>query len=428
MINCINFINFKYLPRISFVVCLAIVLANMALTNTVLAQTEPGNEVPDLLALQGQTVEVIYTDGSAEWPLKITQLQESKTPGSLKSIKVQFKDEKRQRKVNAIKIDEIILDHQHLDVTFDKAKRGLVHSPEKRKQRLAHHARVTERLKGQRHRLWRPISEEEEAQFLSRQKELIEKTKSHFTHINFRVVETEYFIVCTDLSTEQIDGYLASLDAMYRELCLAFGIPPAKNIWCGKCIVFPFARRAEFEEFESKFFNNNRTEGAQGLCHQSGNGQVVFSGYRGNSDSYFGTVLVHETAHGFVHRYLSSARAPSWLNEGMSDWIANAIMKTDDVPRKQIQSANLVRRTETWGDFLTTSRIDFEYYGSASTLVEILLRRDKGGQFRQFFRSIKEGVAAEESLKDSFGLSYQDLTILYAEQIARMPEKLPRRR
>jgi len=77
---------------------------------------------------------------------------------------------------------------------------------------------------------------------------------------------------------------------------------------------------------------------------------------------------------------------------------------------------------------LTVPRIDFEYYGSASTLVEILLRRDKGGQFRQFFRGIKEGKAAEESLKESFGLSYQDLTILYGEQLNEIPEKLPRRR
>jgi len=282
-------------------------------------------------------------------------------------------------------------------------------------------------LKGTGHKLWKPLTADQQAEFLSDQKELVKKVESHFSRINFRVVETEFFIVCTDLSAAQIDGYMASLDAMYRELCLAFGIPPAKNIWCGKCIIFPFSRESDFKEFEGEFFDNPNTGGAQGLCHQSRNGQVVFAGYRGDSDSYFGGVLVHETAHGFVHRYLSSARAPSWLNEGMSDWIANAIMKTNAIPRKQIKSANIVKRAGTWGDFLTARRISFDHYGSASTLVEILLRRDKGGQFRSFFRGIKEGKASEESLKENFGISYQDLTILYAEQISRMPEKLPRR-
>ena len=99
----------------------------------------------------------------------------------------------------------------------------------------------------------------------------------------------------------------------------------------------------------------------------------------------------------------------------MSDWIANTIMKNNDVPRKQIDSANIIKRTGTWNDFLPTSRISFDHYGAASTLVEILLRRDKGLQFRQFFTGIKEGKDAEESLKECFGLSYQDLAILYAE-------------
>lgn len=419
--------------RIVRAVCFAVAVVNIALSAVAFGQEEAEGDVPDLLTLEGKTVELIYADGTAEWPLKVTQIQEGKTPGSLKYIKVQFKQEKRQRKVNANKIGEIILDHQdqadyeHLDVIFDKAKRGLVHSPEKRQQRLAHRAKVSERLKGLRKRLWQPISAQEEEKFLTRQKELIEKTESHFSNIKFRVVETEYFFFCTDLTSEQVDGYLASLDAMYRELCLAFGIPPARKIWVGKCVVFAFSRKSDFREFEASIMGNEDAQG-QGICHQSSNGPVIFAGYRGDSDSYFGKVMVHETAHGFVHRYLSSARAPSWLNEGMSDWIANAIMKTDAVPRRQIQSANLVKKTGTWGDFLTASRIEFDHYGSASTLVEMLLRRDKGGQFRQFFRGIKEGIAPEESLKDNFGLSYQDLTILYAEQIARMPERLPRSR
>lgn len=421
-------LNFKIYLRIAVVVCSAIALANFGLTVDVSAQHNAGNEVPDLLTLEGKTVELIYTDGHAEWPLKITQIEEGKTAGTLKSIKVQFKDEKRTRKVNANKIGEIILNHEHLDVEFDRGKRGLAYSPEKREARLKHAAEVAERLKAQRHRFWKPLTEEQQAKFLADQREMVEKAKSHFSRLDMRVVETEFFIVCTDLSAEQINGYLASLDAMYRELCMAFGIPPSKNIWCGKCVVFPFSSEAIFKEFESEFFKNNSTGDAQGLCHQASNGRVVFSGYRGKSDSYFGGVMVHETAHGFVHRYLSSARAPSWLNEGMSDWIANAIMKTDDVPFKQIESANVVKQSGTWGDFLTTSRIGFKYYGSASTLVEILVRRDKGGQFRQFFTSIKEGKAAEESLKESFGISHQDLIILYAEQIARMPERLPRGR
>lgn len=419
------------LPALSNLGSVAICLCYFCLSQNLIAQTIPlvkqSQTPPDLMSLENQIVEIVYTDGRAQWPLTITQLEESKTPGSLKYIKVKFKDEERQQKINANKIREIIVDHQPLDVTYDRKARGLVHDPEKREKRLEHLTEVKNRLSGQRHRLWNPLTEQEDATFLAHQKDLIEETQSALSHIQFRVVETEFFIVCTDLTPVQVDGYLVSLDAMYEELCEAFGIPPARKIWCGKCPVFAFNREQDFQAFEKLIMKNDAfLNGAQGLCHQSSSGEVLFAGYRGESDTYFGTVLVHETAHGFVHRYLSSARAPSWLNEGMSDWIAHAIMKTDAVPRKQISSANLIRKTGTWSDFLTTQRIEFDYYGTASTMVEILLRRDKGGQFREFFRGIKEGKAAEESLKESFGLSYKDLEILYAQQLKRIPERLPR--
>ena len=404
--------------------CLAWCLTTNAQTD---ASSNDASTVQDLLSLEGKTVELIYTDGTAHWPLTVTETFEGKEPDSLRAIRVQFKDEKKQPKIDGRKIAEIILDDQPLDVEYDKNKRGLVHSPEKRKQRVDHLAEVKVRLKSKRRRLWQPLTEEQDAEFLEKQQKRIEQTRSHFSNKPFRVVETEFFTVCTDVPAEQVNGYMASLDAMYRELCMAFGLPPARKIWVGKCVVFAFSQRADYIEFESSIMGNDSAEGTRGFCHQSSNGNVIFAGYRGDSDVAFGNTMVHETAHGFVHRYLSSARAPSWLNEGMSDWIANAIMKSDVVPRKQVRSANVIRETGTWGDFLTSKRIEGEFYGSASTLVEILLRRDRGGQFREFFRGIKEGKEADESLKDSFGLSYQDLVILYAEQLQKIPERLPRR-
>ena len=404
--------------------CLAWSLPANAQTD---ASSNEASTVPDLLSLEGKTVELIYTDGTANWPLTVTEIFEGKEPDALRAIRVQFKDEKKKPKIDGRKIAEIILDDQPLDVEYDQKKRGLVHSPEKRKKRIDHLAEVKSRLQSKRHRLWPPVTPEQDAAFLAKQQQQIEETRSHFPNRQFRVVETEFFKVCTDLPAEQVNGYLASLDAMYRELCKAFGLPPAHKVWVGKCNIFAFAQRADYLEFEISIMKYENAEGTQGLCHQTGQGNVCFAGYRGASDQAFGSTMVHETTHGFVHRYLSSARAPSWLNEGMADWIAYAIMKSSKIPRRQVQSANLIRKTGTWGDFLTTNRIEFDHYGAASTLVEILLRRDKGGQFREFFRGIKEGKDADESLKDSFGLSYQDLVILYAEQLQKIPERLPSR-
>lgn len=240
------------------------------------------------------------------------------------------------------------------------------------------------------------------------------------SHVQFRLVETEYFLFLTDLTPVEVDGYIAYLDAMYEELCKAFGLSPQRNIWAGKCVVIAFRAPQNYYQFEAAVMNNPDTQGTQGLCHQSSNGTVIFAGYKGENN-FFAHVLVHETAHGFVHRYMTTAHAPSWLNEGMSDWLADKIVGGKQIAQRQEQSAKMVMQRGGWGDFLTTERISGDHYGCASTLVEILLALDKEGtKFREFFNGIKEGEPADESLKDSFGISYQELTILYAQAVSKM--------
>ena len=52
-------------------------------------------------------------------------------------------------------------------------------------------------------------------------------------------------------------------------------------------------------------------------------------------------------------------------------------------------------------------------------MVDILLDRNKDGQFRQFVREIKEGKPIETSLNDSFGLTFKDLETLYVDWVSR---------
>ena len=376
----------------------------------------------DLTTLLGHTVEITFNDGYHQAFLEVTDTIAGKAPGGLRSIKIRPVGARKKKTINAKNIVEIYLDEQPLDVTYDRKQRSLIHDPEKRSARIAHDERVTSRLRSIGHRKWQPLTDQQQAEFVNKQRKFLEEVQEALPHVEFRLVETEFFMVFTNLPSEQVDGYLASLDAMYRELCLAFGLSNQKNVWCGKCVVLPFSSERDYLVFESVVMKNDDARGSQGLCHQRGNGEVIFAGFRRDNDTVFGSVLVHETSHGFIHRYLSSARIPSWLNEGMADWIANAIMKPRHIPLKQLRSAQLVKQNGGWGDFLSAKRISFDHYGSASSLVEILVSQDKGGQFREFFKGIKEGKAGEESLKDSFGISYADLTAIYAEYLSRIPD------
>ena len=397
-------------------VTLAITCLLSVATITQAQQDNGTDESPSLGRLTGVVVSVRLKDGSTITDVTVESASKGKMDDSVKSLKVLPSGTKRRTTISGAKIEEIFVGDQPLDIIYDRKNRCLVHSPEKRLDRREHRRNVEKRLAEKRHRFWKKLTPEDHERFMTEHKEFLKKSQEVMSHISFRLVETEYFLFLTDLPPAEVDGYIVYLDAMYKQLCGAFGLSPTQNHWCGKCVVVAFGRKLDFLNFEATVMKNPNAEGAQGLCHQYGDGRVIFTGYKGDN-GFFAHVLVHETAHGFVHRYMTSAKAPSWLNEGMSDWLANVIVKGDQIPRRQKGSARTIFRQGGWGDFLTTPRIGSDYYGSASTMIEILLAQDKGGQFKNFFDGIKEGKDGEEALKDAFGLSYQNLQILYTERM-----------
>ena len=341
---------------------------------------------------------------------------DGKEPETWKSFKVQLKDSKRTSKILAKNVVEIFLDGQPMDVAYDRKSRGVSISEEKKKERLEWEREVNRKLASRRDRLWKPLTAAKHEEFMVKHRLFIKKTKQKMSHLQFRYVEREYFMFLTNLSSQEVDGLLEKLDLMYSELCKAFGIPPTHNIWCGKCVVVAFRDQSDFLKFESQIMNVDAT-GAQGICHSFGDGKVIFAGYQG--DNGFPNVLVHETSHGFVHRYMSSAGVPSWLNEGMADWISHQIVRNNRIPTRQKIAAMLVRKRGTLGDLLTKKQnISADEYGMSSAIVDLLIQIDRGrGKFREFFEAIKQGTDAEQALNESFGFNYAELTVRYARSI-----------
>ena len=382
-------------------------------------ETDEDSKQSDLI---GKTIEVTFQNFMSEGPYEVVKVTEGKQPGSISSLRVKVPGEKRNKTIRGKKVAELYVDHQPLDLVYDRKQRGLVFSSDKKTERLEKEKLINDRLRKMGHRIWKPLSESEQNQFLERQSQFLKGVRKKMPDVPFRLIDTEFFTVFTDITPEEVNGYLENLDAMYRELCGAFGVSVQKNVWCGKCVVVIFQKRENYMLYEAQVMgvkNPAMLSGSAGLCHMFGNGEVKFAGFLGDSGNFFGSVLIHETTHGFIHRYLSSASVDSWLNEGMADWVADAIMKDGRITKRQKQSAQAVKAAGGWGDFLEAKNISFEHYGTASTLVDILLDRNKDGQFRQFVREIKEGKPIEASLKDTFGLTFKDLGPLYTEWVTR---------
>ena len=234
-----------------------------------------------------------------------------------------------------------------------------------------------------------------------------------------RLYETRFFMVLSDIPPAQVAPYVASLDAMYSKLSSAFGGPKDKNIWLGKCMVLVFLNEESFHAFERTFMNNSDTDGAQGLHHAASDGRAIISCYRGNNPSYFAVVLVHETAHGFLHRLRSTVHIPPWINEGIADWVAGAIVtQSKAVTERQKEGVDRLRQTGSLGVNIYEERASLQpwQYGIASNLTNFMLQMD-AGRYRTFILGIKEGFTPEEALNRAYGITPAELLTQYGRSI-----------
>jgi len=231
------------------------------------------------------------------------------------------------------------------------------------------------------------------------------------------VTETHEFLVASDIPAAQLAPYVASLDAMHDFLCDLYGIPRGEPLWKGKCLVVAFLREDDYVAFEGRFMQTN-TRGTHGMCHQRSDGRVVTACHRGDDPAAFAHMLVHETSHGFNHRWMSPEKLPNWLNEGIAEWVGARVVKhCDQVPRKEAHALVAMRTTGDLGPgFFTAANIQPVQYGMASGLVKMLVGRD-ARKFATFVRSIKEGTPAEEALRQSFGGSFADLVTAYGAAV-----------
>lgn len=393
----------------------------------VFASTAAAQEpAPDLQQLTGKTIDLKLTGDRSLGAVKVDKVIPGTAAGAIRSLTVRPDSPPRPQILGAQQVEEIIVDGTPLDVAYDKKTRELAHSPEKRQARLARQAAIDERLAAKRAHYWEEISPEDQEKYVAEQKEFLEKTKTTM-NLPLQLVETKYFLFYTDIAPNSVGVYIAYLDSMYENLTKAFNFPQGKNIWRGKCPVVAFQNESDYRRFESQVMNAPGSETTQGRCHNYSDGRVVMSCFKGDDEAFFAVILVHETSHGFIHRYKTSIHIPPWINEGIADWVAGTVVgkHDDEVRRRQFDAVDRIRTSGTLGGSFYTDGADLErwQYGTASSLVEILLRID-GKKYRKLIDNVKEGMPSEEALRDAYGFGFVELTQRYGA-LARVPNLQP---
>lgn len=371
--------------------------------------------------LREQTFDLLLKTGKKETGVTLKEFLRSKQfKDRFSTIEYIAAEQKRSRKIAAERVFQL----EQGDVLYE-----LAYLPTQRFYVLVDVAKRTEavaaKLKASQQKFWDPLSEADRQKFVDEEKEFLKKVQTQFTALPLQLHETQYFLVLSDMPPAHVVPYVRQLDKMNEALGQSFGFAPGHNVWLGKAVILLFEKQSDFVVFESVIMTNSAPSGVQGLCHQFSNGRVVVACYRGDSPEFLGAVLVHETAHGYMHRYKSTTHIPVWLNEGIADWIAGvAVPTTPEVRRRQQEAAANLRMTGSFEKkFFEASTMERWQYGAASAIVQQMIQANPQ-LFQLFFNGIKEGLTWQDSLLRSYGMTPEELARAYGKTIG-LPNLTP---
>jgi hypothetical protein len=258
---------------------------------------------------------------------------------------------------------------------------------------------------------WKKQTPEEQQAAIEKLKEFANETQRKL-NVKLQPFETQYFLFATDIQPNDAQKWAGLLDKMYAQLADMFAMPKGENIWRGKALVFVFSREEDYLKFEMKM-HATMAAGTAGMCHAYGSGDVHIAFYRQPNDLDFAHVLVHESTHGFLHRYRSPETIPSWANEGLAEYVASKLVprpglnmsaaadaKADLQSRRSLENLFQVEHIVAW------------QYPVARTLTEFMIKQSAKG-YPEFINGIKDGLRWDESLKQKYGVSPDQLVHAY---------------
>ena len=266
---------------------------------------------------------------------------------------------------------------------------------------------------------WEELTAKQHAEAVEQHKEFMSGVQKAFTEL--RPHETNEFLFYTNLADSKVSPFVKQLDAMHDALCKMYGIKKGTPVWKGKCLVIIFVTADEWNRFRKEFQNRPpASPEVRAACAASPAGQVVVSGFCGESPGAdFAAHLVHETSHGFIHRWRTPVRPPSWVNEGMADLTATVLVPSaKNILNPEILAVAEMRRTRRLSEsfFEPAGNIKGIQYGTALGMNRLLAKRNPNA-YVAFINGIKEGIPWRESLKQSFQLTTDQLVTAYGQSI-----------
>jgi len=188
------------------------------------------------------------------------------------------------------------------------------------------------------------------------------------------------------------------------------------NVWYGKGLVFVFQKADDYRQFQVRVHQTD-PGGSAGMCHCFGDGMVHIAFYRQPDDLTFAHVLVHESVHGFVHRFRAPPTVPSWANEGLAEVIADELVpQPGRTKERESRAREALQQYGGLGGMLDARHIAGWQYPVAETLCAFMIRQNKRN-YVDFIVGIKEGLTWEESLEQRYKAPRDRLVRAFGESL-----------
>jgi hypothetical protein len=258
---------------------------------------------------------------------------------------------------------------------------------------------------------WPKLTATEQAEAVEKLKAFADDASTKLDR-RLSLFETQYFLFYTDLPQREAQNWASLLDRMYMRLAELFAVKKGENIWRGKGLIFVFAKASDYRNYERQVEKTDPIFSA-GRCHARHDGTVHIAFYKQDRELSFAHVLVHESVHGFIHRYRTAAIVPSWANEGLADAIATELVPDPPTNPTRQQVADALRKhNNELGKFFRTPQIEPWQYPVAETLTQFMILQSKRN-YVDFINGIKDGQDWETSLDKNYKAPLERLIPAY---------------
>jgi hypothetical protein len=248
---------------------------------------------------------------------------------------------------------------------------------------------------------WGKLTEQQQADAIRELKAFADGTRKGKAG-ELRLLETKFFLFYTDLPPAEAENWAGLLDRMYARLAELFAVEKDTNVWRGKALVFVFSKADDYRTFQLESHHTDPGNSA-GMCHERSDGFVHIAFYRQPKDLDFAHVLVHESVHGFIHRYRGPIHIPSWANEGLAEVIATELVpQPSEANRRRIEARELLQLRGPGDRFFTTRQIEAWQYPVAEQFCSFMIQANKQG-YVNFIKGLKDGLSIDDAFEQKYG-------------------------